>query len=88
MFVSDLASICIHAPGCLAGLDVAPDHRCHVTLVIHESSIEVRGFVRVGRHDVGAAARERIFQEVEHGEEFALRHEDMVTKEAELCQYH
>ena len=82
MFISDLSSVRIHTTSCLSGLDVAPDHWCHVAFVVHEASVEVWSFIRVRRDNVRAAARERIFQEVEHAEELALRHEHMISKEA------
>lgn len=61
----------IHASSSLTGFDVAPDHGSHVSTVVHETSIEVRGLVGVGADDVGETTREWILQEVEHGEELA-----------------
>lgn len=84
MLISDLSSIRIHTTSRLSGLDVAPDHGCHITLVIHEASVEVWSLIRVRRDDVRTAAREGVFQEVEHAEEFALRHEHMISEEAAL----
>lgn len=77
-----LSCVGIHAAGRLAGLDVAPYHGCHVAFVIHESGIEVRGVVGVWRGDVGGAAGEGVFQEVEHGEELSGGHEHVVTEPA------
>lgn len=82
MLISDLSSIRIHTTSRLSGLDIAPDHGCHITLVVHEAGIEVWSFIGVGRDNVCAAAREGVFQEVEHAEKFALRHEHVISKEA------
>jgi hypothetical protein len=41
------SSVCVHSAGSLAGLDVTPDHRSHVSLVVHKAGIEVGRFVRV-----------------------------------------
>ena len=81
MLVCDFSGIRIHATSGLARLDVAPDHGCHVALVVHETGVEVGSLIRIRRDDVGAAAREGIFQEMEHAEEFARRHEHVISKE-------
>jgi len=47
MLVGDLASVRVHATSGLTGLDVAPDHRSHIALVIHEASIKVRSLIWV-----------------------------------------
>lgn len=82
MHACDFPCIRVHATGGFARLDVRPNHGTHVALIVHEASIEVGSVVRVRGYDVGAAPRERIFQEVEHAEEFAGRKKHMVTKEA------
>lgn len=61
MHRSDLSSVRSHAPGGLTGFDISPDQRGHVTFVIHETSIKVRNFVRVGRLDVGVSTGEGVF---------------------------
>lgn len=81
MLVSDFAGVGVHAASRLTRLDVAPYHWRHVSLVIHEASVEVGRFVGVWRYNVRAPAGEGIFQEMEHGEEFAMWHQDMVAKE-------
>ena len=81
---SHLSSIGVHAARGLARLDIAPYHRSHVTLIVHEASIEVWCVVRVRRHDVGLAAGEGVFQEMEHAEEFALRHEHVIAEETDM----
>lgn len=78
----DLSSICVHAACSLARLDVAPDHGCHIALVIHETSVKVGSIVGVGADNMGRATREGILQEVEHGEELARRHDHVVTEPA------
>ena len=80
MIGRDFSSISIHTPSCLPRLDVSPDHGPHVAFVVHETSVEVRGLVRVGRNDVSEASRERVFEEVEHGEEFAGWQMHVVTE--------
>lgn len=82
MLVSDLSGVGVHTTSGLTRLDVAPHHGCHVSFIIHKSSVEVRRFVWIWRQNVRASARERIFQEMEHGKEFALWHEDVVAEEA------
>jgi hypothetical protein len=57
----------------LTRFDVSPNHWCHVTLVVHEASVEVWSFIWVGRYDVSLATREGILQEMEHGEELSGR---------------
>lgn len=59
--IRHLASVRAHASGCLAGLDVAPDHRSHVTLVVHEACVKVRNFIRIGGRDVSRATGEWVF---------------------------
>lgn len=71
--VGNLSGVGVHAASGLSRLDVAPDHGDHVSLVVHEAGVEVRDSVRVGRRDVGRAAREGVLEEVEHGEELARR---------------
>ena len=44
-------------------------HWCHVTLVVHETGIEVGSVVGGRAGDEGLTTREGILQEVEHGEE-------------------
>jgi len=78
----DFSGIRFHAPSCLSGFDVAPYHGRHVALVVHEAGVEVRGVVGVGGHDVRGAAGEGVFEEVEHGEEFAGGHEHVVAEPA------
>ena len=78
----DFAGVRIHAARRLARLDVAPDHGRHVALVVHEAGVEVGRFVRVGRHDVRAATREGVLEEVEHGEELAGWHHHVVAEPA------
>jgi hypothetical protein len=75
-----LTSIGIHAAGSLTRLDVSPNHRSHVTLVVHETSVEVGRLVWVRRHNVRGTTRERVLEEVEHGEELAWWHDHVVTK--------
>lgn len=72
----------VHAAGSLTRLDVAPNHWSHITLVIHETSVKVRYLVWVGAGDVGGPTRERVLQEVEHGEELARWNLHMVAEEA------
>jgi len=55
-------------------------HWCHVTLVVHETGIEVRCIVGRGAGDEGLATREGILEEVEHGEELARGHHHVVTE--------
>jgi hypothetical protein len=43
----DFAGVGFHAARGFARLDIAPDHGCHIALVVHEAGIEVRSFVRV-----------------------------------------
>lgn len=57
---SDFTGVGIHATGGLARLDIAPNHGCHVFLVVHEAGVEVRCFVWVWRHDVGEASGELV----------------------------
>jgi len=61
MHVLHLTGVCVHAPSRLTRLDVTPHHGHHVSLIVHESRIEVRHGVRVGRRDVRRATRERVF---------------------------
>jgi hypothetical protein len=55
----------------LTRFDVAPDHWCHVTLIVHEAGIEVWSFIWIRRHDVGLPTREWIFKEVKHSEKLS-----------------
>jgi hypothetical protein len=48
----DFTGVGVHATRCFARFDVAPDHGCHVALVVHEAGVEVGGFVGVGGEDV------------------------------------
>jgi hypothetical protein len=68
-----LPRVSVHPTGRLTGLDVAPDHGGHVTFVIHETGVEVRRGVWIGRLDVSEPTGERVLQEVEHGEEVPRR---------------
>lgn len=68
-----LARVRVHAARRLPRLDVAPNHGRHVPLVVHEARVEVGRLVRIRRLDVYEAARERILQEMEHGEEISGR---------------
>ena len=81
----DFTSVGVHATCCLTGLDVAPDHGCHVFLVIHEACVEVGWSVGVGGGDLGEAAREGVLEEVEHGEELPGRHVEVVTEPSAAC---
>ena len=67
--VLHLAGVGFHAARRLARLNVAPHHRRHVALVVHEATVEVGSSIRVGRGDVGEATREWVLKEMEHGEE-------------------
>lgn len=58
---SDFTGVGSHAASSLTRLDVTPDHRSHITLVVHETGIEVGSLVWVGRLDVDPATREWIF---------------------------
>lgn len=80
--VLDLSSIGVHAPGRLPRLDVTPHHGRHITLVVHEARVEVGRLVWVGTLDVGAAAGERVLEEVKHGEELARRQQHVITEPA------
>ena len=82
MLVSDLSSISVHTTSSLTGPDVTLDRWCYVALVVHEARVEVRSFIWVWRNNMGATTRERIFQEMEHGEEFAFGHEQVVSEES------
>ena len=84
MHASDFACVSVHSTSRLTRLDVAPYHRCHITLVIHESGVEVWGVIWVCRDDVGFTAREGVLEEVEHAEEFACWNKHMVAKEANI----
>ena len=57
---SDFTRICLHSPGRLTGFDVAPNHGIHISAIIHEASIKIRGLVWVWRKNVGESSRERI----------------------------
>ena len=63
-----------YSDGRLTGFDITPNHWCHVTLVVHETSIEVWSFVWVRRYNVRLATGEWILQEMEHREELSGRH--------------
>ena len=82
MHPSDLPSKRVHSASRLTRLDVAPNHRRHITLIIHETRIEVWSFVGVWGGDMGGATRERVFQEMEHAEKFALGGEHVIAEEA------
>jgi hypothetical protein len=60
--VLNFAGIGVHAACCLTGFNVTPDHGCHVTFVVHETSIKVRCFVWVRGDDVGLSTREWILE--------------------------
>jgi len=75
----DFTSIGVHAASSLTRLDVAPDHRCHVSLVVHEASVKVGCIVWRGRDDVSEAPREGILEEVKLSDEFAWWHMHVVT---------
>lgn len=47
-------------------------HGCHVSLIVHEASIEVRRVVARRAGDESASTAERILEEVEHGEKLYL----------------
>jgi hypothetical protein len=79
---SDFTSIGVHTASSLARLDVAPDHRCHVSLVVHEASVKVGSIVWRGRDDVGEASGEWILQEMELRDELAWWHVHVVAKPA------
>lgn len=68
-----LSRVCIHSPCRLPGFNVTPHHWYHVPLIVHEATVEVWAVVWVSALDMSAASRERIFQEMEHGEEFPGR---------------
>lgn len=59
--VCHLTSVCAHASSRLTRFDVAPDHRSHVALVVHEAGIEVWRLIGIGGLDVSGAAREWVF---------------------------
>ena len=84
MHPGDLPSIRIHPASCLTRFDVAPNHRRHITLIIHEARIEVWSFIGVWRDDMGRPARKRVFEEMEHAEKFALRDEHVISEEASI----
>lgn len=85
--VFDFTSVGVHATGSLSGLDVSPNHRDHVSLIVHlsmlvlvesmrserthETTIEVGSVIRVSTLDVSETTREGILEEVEHGEELS-----------------
>lgn len=78
----NFTSVRVHAAGRLTRLDVTPDHGNHITLIIHETRIEVGSLIWIRALDVGGSTRERIFEEVEHGEELSGRHQHVVTEPA------
>lgn len=82
MHVLDFPGVRVHATGCLAGLDVAPDHRHHVSLVVHEACVKVGHGIRIGGGDVGESPGEGVLEEVKHGEEVPGRHEHVVSEPA------
>ena len=57
-----------------------PTHGCHVSLVVHEASIEVRCVVARWAGDESASTAERILEEVEHGEELHLVSTNSINK--------
>ena len=59
-----------------------PNHRNHVSFVVHETGIEVRSIVARRAGDVSEATGEWILQEMEHRKEFAWWHEHVVTEPA------
>src|SRR5687767_14734875 len=54
----------IHTSSRLATLDIAPNHGCHVSFVIHEASIKVGAFVWISRSNVSRATAEGVLQEI------------------------
>lgn len=81
MHARDFASKSVHSTSRLTRLNVAPYHRCHITLVIHKPGIEVWSVIRVCRDDVGFTTREGVLEEVEHAEELACWNKHMVAEE-------
>lgn len=69
------------------GLDVTPYHRSHITLVVHETGIEIWRLIWVCRDDVGLTTGEGIFEEVEHGEEFSSWHQHVITEPSAELSY-
>lgn len=59
--ICHLASIRRHSSSGFSGLDVSPDHRCHVALVVHEACVKVWILIGVGRLYVSKTTREWIF---------------------------
>ncbi|KAH0356808.1 alcohol oxidase p68, partial [Aureobasidium melanogenum] len=80
MHGSYFAGISVHASSGLAGLDVTPDHGCHVAFVVHEASVKVGGVVGGGRGYVGEASAEGVLEEVEHGEKLSGGHQHVVSE--------
>lgn len=80
MHGSYFAGVGVHASSGLAGLDVTPDHGCHVAFVVHEASVEVGGVVGRGRGYVREASAEGVLEEVEHGEKLSGRHQHVVSE--------
>ena len=87
MHRGDFTSIGVHAASGLARLDVAPDHRCHVSLIVHETRVEVGSIVWGGRDNMGEASGERVLQEVELSDKFAWRHVHVVTTAQQSSAY-
>lgn len=69
----NLTGVGVHTACRLSRLDVTPDHRCHVTFIVHEARVEIRGRIGVSRFNVRESSRERVLQEVEHSKEVSRR---------------
>lgn len=57
----DFTSVRRHATSRLTGLDITPDQRRHIPLVVQETRVEVRVLIWIGRVDMDPATRERVF---------------------------
>ena len=51
--VGEFAKIGILTTGCFSQLNVAPNHGCHVSVVIHEASVEAGNVGGVSRGKMG-----------------------------------
>jgi len=68
----------IHSPGDFTSLFVAPTDWSKVSLVVHETTVEIRLDVWVGALDVNLAAGSRVLEILEHRDVLAGRKESVI----------
>lgn len=78
----DFTGKTIHSPSSLPRFLISPDHRSHISFVVHKPSIKIRSLVWVWRHNVSRTTAEGILEKMKHAEEFAWGKEHVISEES------